>query len=242
MAVGRDPGPEPEGVRGLLSVARDSLGAMEFRRPAEPPSVTSSGAQPEAGEPAVEIEIRRSARRRRTAQARWEAGRIVVMVPAALPAGEEKRLVDGLVAKVSRSTSRPSTRGDQWLEQVAVRLARAHLDPVVGRRVRAASIRWVSTMERRWGSCTIQTGRIRIADTLGGAPLHVVEAVVFHELVHLVEAGHTPRFRSLEALYPQHELARNWLRGWSAGHAAASREAGRPERERDDDWDEAPVD
>ena len=214
---------------------------MEFRRAAEPSRapVTAPAA---AAEGPVEIEIRRSARRRRTAQARWEAGRIVVMVPAGLRPAEEQRLVDGLVAKVNRSAARPRTRGDQWLDEIAVRVARAHLDPVVGREVRATSIRWVSTMERRWGSCTIGTGRIRIADTLGTAPLHVVEAVVFHELVHLVEPGHTARFRSLEALYPQHDLARNWLRGWSAGHAAASREAGRAVDDADDDWDDGPLD
>ena len=162
------------------------------------------------------------------------------MVPAALSAADEKRLVDGLVAKVSRSASRPEVRGDQWLADLAVRLARAHLEPAVGRPVRAASVRWVSTMQRRWGSCTIPTGRIRIADTLGTAPQHVVEAVVFHELVHLVETGHTARFRALESLYPQHDLARNWLRGWSAGHAAAAREAGHAEPDLADDWDDAP--
>ena len=99
-------------------------------------------------------------------------------------------------------------------------------------------------MERRWGSCTIGTGRIRIADTLGTAPQHVIEAVVFHELVHLLESRHSARFRSLERLYPHHDLARNWLRGWSAGHAAADREAGRPfvEPDLDDEWDDAAFD
>ena len=91
--------------------------AMEFRRAAEPSRapVTAPAA---AAEGPVEIEIRRSARRRRTAQARWEAGRIVVMVPAGLRPAEEQRLVDGLVAKVNRSAARPSTRGDQWLDEI----------------------------------------------------------------------------------------------------------------------------
>lgn len=236
MPVGRRPVDHRGApIQGSVGGACQSW-AMEFRRAAEPPLPPPVAAAAGEGRP-VEVEIRRSARRRRTAQARWEAGRIVVMVPAGLPGREEQRLVEGLVAKVTRSAARPRTRGDQWLGEIAVRVARAHLDPVVRREVRASSIRWVSTMERRWGSCTIGTGRIRIADTLGTAPLHVVEAVVFHELVHLVEPGHTARFRSLEALYPQHDLARNWLRGWSAGHAAASREAGRAAAHSDADWD-----
>jgi len=213
---------------------------MEFRRPAEHAPAPPEGAVAGVAGGAPEIEVRRSARRRRTAQARWESGRIVVMVPEGLTAGDEARLIDGLVAKVSRSASRPSVRSDRWLADLAVRLARAHLEPAVGRPVRPSGIRWVSTMQRRWGSCTVGTGRIRIADTLGTAPQHVVEAVVFHELVHLVEAGHTARFRALEALYPQHDLARNWLRGWSAGHAAAARESGRLDLD-SDDWDDGPL-
>lgn len=194
----------------------------------------------ESGPP--RIEIRRSARRRRTAQARWEGERIVVMVPAGLDRAEERRIVDGLVTRVSRSGSRPPTRTDAWLEALAVRLARAHLDTVAGYEVRATSIRWVSTMSHRWGSCTIGTRRIRISDTLARAPQHVVEAVVFHELVHLLEPGHTSRFRAIERLHPDHELARNWLRGWSAGHAAASGLAPQPLRDDQDDpeWNDTP--
>ncbi len=152
------------------------------------------------------------------------------MVPLGLDPGEERRIVEGLVSKVSRSAGRPPTRGDDWLQALAVHLARTHLDRVAGCEVRPAGVRWVSTMSHRWGSCTIDTGRIRISDTLARAPQHVVEAVVFHELVHLLEPGHTARFRSLERLHPDHELARNWLRGWSAGHAAArGRLAGPPD-------------
>ncbi len=163
------------------------------------------------------------------------------MVPLGLDPGEERRIVEGLVTKVSRSAARPRTRGDDWLEALAVRLARTHLDRVAGRQVRPAGVRWVSTMSHRWGSCSIDTGRIRISDALARAPQHVVEAVVFHELVHLLEPGHTARFHALERLHPDHELALNWLRGWSAGHAAARGALAGPLAEADQgfDWDGA---
>ena len=47
------------------------------------------------------VEVVRSHRRRRTLQAQFIGGTVRVLVPAGLPAEEERRLVDGLVAKVT---------------------------------------------------------------------------------------------------------------------------------------------
>lgn len=164
------------------------------------------------------IEIRRSPRRRRTVQARWEDGRIVVMVPGDLTAQAERDAVRRVVAQVERRRLRQEgERTDAWLAGRAGHLAAHYLEPVVGRRVRPASVAWSSSMRHRWGSCSLPHGEIRISDALVAAPEYVVDAVLVHELAHLVERGHTPAFRTLERLYPRQAEADAWMDGWTAG-------------------------
>ena len=52
----------------------------------------------------------------------------------------------------------------------------------------------IRTMTSRWGSCTAKTNRIRLNAALAYCPLDCLEYVVVHELAHLRENNHSPRF------------------------------------------------
>lgn len=52
-------------------------------------------------------------------------------------------------------------------------------------------------MTSRWGSCQPSTGRICLNIRLALYPPECLEYVVVHELCHLLERGHGPRFKSL---------------------------------------------
>lgn len=54
-----------------------------------------------------------------------------------------------------------------------------------------------SNMTSRWGSCNPQTGRICINIQLARYPRECLEYIVVHELCHLKERGHGPRFKAL---------------------------------------------
>lgn len=77
-------------------------------------------------------------------------------------------------------------------------------------------MRWVTNQGMRWGSCTPSDGTIRLSSRLRGMPQWVIDYVLVHELAHLLEAGHTPRFWALVDHYPQSERARGYLEGVAA--------------------------
>jgi hypothetical protein len=75
----------------------------------------------------------------------------------------------------------------------------------------------VSEAVSRWGSCA-PTGRIRYAWRLLLAPERVVDYVVAHEVAHLVELNHSPRFwRLVETLHPAWRSDRAWLKRHGGG-------------------------
>jgi predicted metal-dependent hydrolase len=65
---------------------------------------------------------------------------------------------------------------------------------------------------QRWGSCT-HRGGLNFTWRLIQAPLEIVDYVIVHELVHLRQMDHSPKFwAKVEALMPDYERRRQWLR------------------------------
>jgi len=63
----------------------------------------------------------------------------------------------------------------------------------------------------RWGSCTTKDN-VNFNWQLIKAPMFVVDYVIVHELTHLLEANHTPRFWNIvRAQSPKMEKAKQWL-------------------------------
>jgi predicted metal-dependent hydrolase len=75
----------------------------------------------------------------------------------------------------------------------------------------------VGNQQRRWGSCTSRTGEIRISERLRFVPGWVLDAVLVHELAHLIEPTHSPRFRRLAARFPRTAEADTFLAGYTLG-------------------------
>jgi predicted metal-dependent hydrolase len=87
---------------------------------------------------------------------------------------------------------------------------RAHLFARrIGQRVSRVSVR---DPKGRWGSCS-HRGRLSFSWRLILAPEWVLDYVIAHEVAHLVEMNHGPRFwRLVERLYPDSLRPREWLR------------------------------
>ncbi|WP_301127979.1 M48 metallopeptidase family protein [Streptomyces cacaoi] len=172
------------------------------------------------------VEVRRSARRRRTVSAYREGDRTIVLIPARMSAEEEARWVRVMLEKLAAQESRRRL-GDEDLAERAAQLSEQYLDG----HACPASVRWVTNQNTRWGSCTPAEGSIRLSHRLQGMPEYVIDYVLLHELAHLLVPGHGPRFWRLLEAYPRTDRARGFLEGVVAAERLPHRSAdsGRPE-------------
>ena len=154
--------------------------------------------------PSPPVVVIRSWRRRRTISARQRGDTIEIRLPAGMSAAEEDRWIERMTRRLSRSR-RPV--GDDELERRARSLSTRFFDGSLS----ASSVRWSENQATRWGSCTIDTGTIRLSARLREFPQWVVDYVLVHELAHLRYRSHGPRFWSLVNRYPLTERARGYL-------------------------------
>lgn len=152
------------------------------------------------------VKIIRSEKRHKTVNAGVEDGVLVVRAPASLGDKELAPIIEKLQKRLRRH-ARAAPQSDEALETRAQALNRQYF----GGRLKWTSIRYVTNQNARFGSCTPSTGVIRLSDRLTSMPAWVRDYVLVHELAHLVEANHGPRFWKLVNRYPLTERARGYL-------------------------------
>jgi predicted metal-dependent hydrolase len=155
----------------------------------------------------VEVRIIRSARRRRTISAKQEGDTLVLYLPTGLSAEEEQHWVERMRAKLERQQLRRRLNSDEALRERTAELNRAYFDG----KLAVADVRFVTNQGHRFGSCTPSQGTIRISHRLAEMPTWVLDYVLVHELAHLVEPNHSPRFWKLVSRYKLAERARGFL-------------------------------
>jgi predicted metal-dependent hydrolase len=101
---------------------------------------------------------------------------------------------------------------ERWLR----RAARGELEPRAHRAAAAVGVRVarvsIHDPRTRWGSCS-SNGSLSFSWRLVLAPEEVLDYVVWHEVCHLREMNHSPRFWALVARHcPGYEGPRRWLR------------------------------
>lgn len=150
---------------------------------------------------AMPVDVIRSRKRKKTVEATVVDGRIRVLMPQWMSKESERVYVADLVAKLEKRYRSDGVDVDVRARQLATRydLPQPH------------SVRWSDVQQKRWGSCTIDTGDIRVSRRLEGWPTWVLDYVLVHELAHLVEANHSPAFHALVARYPKTERAIGFL-------------------------------
>jgi predicted metal-dependent hydrolase len=99
-----------------------------------------------------------------------------------------------------------------WLQTEAKRLFGERLDIYAQKLGVRFSGYALSSAATRWGSCS-SDGRIRLNWRLIHFPLSIIDYVVAHELAHLREMNHSPRFwQTVESIFPEFREARHTLK------------------------------
>jgi predicted metal-dependent hydrolase len=172
----------------------------------------------------MKVEVRVSARARRWRIEVGANGPPLVVVPRGTSRVEVARIVELRRGWIERQLARraPALGLDRVQLRVAEgrRLARSRVTEVaqweaarLGVAYRGIAIRDQRT---RWGSCSTR-GTLSFNWRLVLAPPAVLGYVVVHELCHLREPNHSPRFWALlEAARPGYRPEKAWLRrhGW----------------------------
>jgi len=119
---------------------------------------------------------------------------------------------DGNTLLLPGAPARFGPRAAAWLAEEARRTCVAGVDHHAGRlKLRAGRVR-MADPRARWGSCTA-AGDLMFSWRLIMAPVAVLDYVVAHEVAHLAELNHSPRFWAVvRQLCPDYEPARDWLR------------------------------
>lgn len=164
--------------------------------------------EPVVAQPRPAVEVRVSERRRKTVAAFWEGDTIVVVVPKRLPKKDRQAYADELASKLiaARDKDRPT---DADLHKRAAFLSKTYLKG----EAKPTSVMWSTRQNTRWGSCTSAEGTIRISARLQGAPQYVIDAVLVHELAHLLVSDHSPEFYELANRFPRQSDADLFLKG-----------------------------
>jgi predicted metal-dependent hydrolase len=126
-----------------------------------------------------------------------------------------------LLLQVRPRTDREGRRAvlENWYRQQvqsAVPTLLERWEPRLGVKLERCQVR---RMKTRWGSCTPAKRTIRLNSELATRRPELLEYIVVHELVHLLEASHNARFYELMDLH---------MPGWKAHRDELNREPIRP--------------
>ncbi|MDQ3000200.1 MAG: M48 family metallopeptidase [Fibrobacterota bacterium] len=85
---------------------------------------------------------------------------------------------------------------------------RAAVEPLLGKWEKVLGVKagriFVQRMRTRWGSCNPATKGIRFNSELSKKPAECLEYILVHELIHLLEPTHNPRFISMMNRFMPH--------------------------------------
>ena len=154
----------------------------------------------------MEIKVVRSKKRKKTISAREVDGVFVVQAPADMDDQDLQPIIENLHQREQKKQVKTDL-DDQALHRRAQELNREYF----GGKLKWKSIKWVTNQNSRFGSCTPARGTIRLSHRLATMPTFVRDYVLVHELAHLLEANHGPKFWKLVNRYPKTERARGYL-------------------------------
>ena len=200
---------------GRTAVGAGNAGSQASRRKPAPEVLYVDG---------IEVRLQRKKVKNLNLRIARDGGHVDASAPAWMTPADVADFVhrkhDWIEAQMERVSATPMAQASQaskaevaqWraVVQACVPALVAAWEPIMG--VKAGQLAY-RNMTSRWGSCQPSTGRICINVRLALYPPECLEYVVVHELCHLLERGHGPRFHQLmDRFMPDWKQRRDKLR------------------------------
>jgi predicted metal-dependent hydrolase len=166
----------------------------------EPPVVEIDG---------ITLELRVVRKRVKNVNARLEGSTLRVSAPHGVTSKELDELIHRLGRRLLRRARAAEVNGGEGALRLARTIAARFADPP-----EIADVRFSTTQQARWGSYSTRTGVVHLNAALRQMPPWVLEAVLAHELTHVVHPDHSQAFwELLRQVCPQTDRARAFLEG-----------------------------
>lgn len=115
--------------------------------------------------------------------------------------------------KISRANQ---PKANELFKKWYLKQALLKIEPLATKYAKSLGVQYnqfkTSEMKYRWGSCT-PANNIIFNWRIIKAPMYVLEYLVAHELVHLMESNHTSRFWNILSIQvPNYLKAKEWLK------------------------------
>lgn len=120
---------------------------------------------------------------------------------------EEAIWVAKMAHRFEAKAKRTALNNEGHLQRRAGELNRQYFDG----KLEWNSLEYVTNQNSRYGSCSPKDRTVRISAELAAMPAFVRDYVIVHELAHLVQPNHSPKFWDLVNRYPLTERARGYL-------------------------------
>lgn len=157
----------------------------------------------------VTLTMRLTRKRVKNINVRLVGDELRVSAPPWVPANEIDGTVDVLARRLVRRERERAVNGQHDALALARRVARRFPRPP-----EIAEARFSTNQQTRWGSYSTRTKSIRLNAALRQMPGWVLEAIVAHELAHVVHPDHSPAFwKLLRSVCPNTDRARAFLDG-----------------------------
>jgi predicted metal-dependent hydrolase len=166
----------------------------------------------QAGDEKLVIEISVDARLR--TMARWSVNgqTVKLRVPRNVTRADVERLLNDIVPRIQKQRKRTNRRSDVNLMDRANEINAEYFNNELSWN----SIRWVSNMQHRLGSCTTggaTDGDIRISERIRRWPQYVVDYILAHEICHRKYPNHSQAFWDYLAQFPHTQKAIGFIEG-----------------------------
>jgi predicted metal-dependent hydrolase len=174
--------------------------------PTLPDTITAEG---------ITLTLRIERKAVKNVNARLRGSTLSVSAPRNLAQKDLEPIVRQLARKLVRREHAQRINEEEDALGLACKIARRFPRPPNVERVL-----FVSTQRSRWGSYSQRTGTVRLNAGLRSMPRWVLEAVVAHELAHVIHPDHSPAFWDLLGrVCPEKDRAKAFLEGVSwLGH------------------------